>query len=77
MAPGMPFDLPEAKKLNISIIQMVYHGFSDLAACDGPYGTCVDSLAEQGSLQYDDLWGVTPADLWDWSTLKAKTARAG
>lgn len=80
MALRMPFDSPEAKDLNIRIFETIYHGAleasSEIAACDGPYETWVGSPAEQGQLQYD-LWGVTPTDLWDWSSLKAKIARDG
>jgi len=80
MALRMPFDSPEAKELNIQIFETIYHGAleasSEIAARDGPYETWVGSPAEQGQLQYD-LWGVTPTDLWDWSTLKAKIAKDG
>jgi len=80
MALRMPFESPEAKELNIQIFETIYHGAleasSDIAARDGPYETWVGSPAEQGQLQFD-LWGVTPTDMWDWSTLKAKVARDG
>jgi len=80
MALRMPFDSPEAKELNIQIFETIYHAAleasNEIAARDGPYETWVGSPAEQGQLQYD-LWGVTPTDLWDWSTLKTKIAKDG
>lgn len=76
----MPFESPEAKKLNTQIFETIYHGAleasSELAEAEGPYETWVGSPAEQGLLQYD-LWGVTPTDLWDWEALKAKIRGTG
>ncbi|KAF8644660.1 hypothetical protein AX16_008320 [Volvariella volvacea WC 439] len=80
MALRMPFDSPAAKQLNIQIFETIYHGAleasAEMAEKDGPYETWVGSPAQQGQLQYD-LWGVTPTDLWDWTTLKEKIARVG
>lgn len=80
MALRMPFDSPAAKKLNIQIFETIYHAAveasSEMAEQDGPYETWVGSPAEQGQLQYD-LWGITPTDLWDWTSLKEKVARTG
>ncbi|EIW81208.1 ribonucleotide reductase alpha subunit [Coniophora puteana RWD-64-598 SS2] len=76
----MPFDSPEARRLNLQIFETIYHAAleasSELAEKLGPYETYKGSPAEQGQLQYD-LWGVTPTDLWDWTELKAKIARHG
>ena len=80
MALRMPFDSPEAKQLNIQIFETIYHAAleasNEIAAKDGPYETWEGSPAQQGRLQYD-LWGVTPTDLWDWASLKAKIAKHG
>lgn len=80
MALRMPFDSPEAKALNIQIFETIYHAAleasSELAVRDGPYETWMGSPAQLGRLQYD-LWGVTPTDLWDWTSLKATIARDG
>lgn len=80
MALRMPFDSPEAKQLNIQIFETIYHAAleasSEIASKDGPYETWEGSPAQQGRLQFD-LWGVTPTDLWDWASLKAKIAKDG
>lgn len=80
MALRMAFDSPEAKELNIQIFETIYHGAleasSELAARDGPYETWEGSPASLGQLQFD-MWGVTPSDLWDWTSLKAQIARTG
>ena len=80
MALHMPFDSPEARDLNKKIFETIYHAAveasSDIAAIEGPYETYEGSPASKGLLQFD-LWGVTPSDLWDWTSLKAKVARTG
>lgn len=80
MALRMPFDSPEARELNQKIFETIYHAAlessSDIAETDGPYETYAGSPASKGQLQYD-MWGVTPSDLWDWDSLKAKIARTG
>jgi ribonucleoside-diphosphate reductase subunit M1 len=80
MSLRMPFDGPEAKKLNIQIFETIYHAAleasSDMASVEGPYQTWVGSPAQQGKLQFD-LWGKTPTSLWEWDSLKAKIATTG
>ena len=80
MALRMPFDSPEARVLNKQIFETIYHAAveasSDIAEVDGPYETYEGSPASKGQLQFD-LWGVTPSDLWDWTSLKEKVARTG
>ncbi|EJD37235.1 hypothetical protein AURDEDRAFT_147076 [Auricularia subglabra TFB-10046 SS5] len=80
MALRLPFDGPEARKLNLQIFETIYHAAleasSEMAEADGPYETWEGSPAQQGKLQYD-LWGVTPTDLWDWASLKERIARTG
>jgi ribonucleoside-diphosphate reductase subunit M1 len=76
----MPFESPEAKKLNIQIFETIYHAAltssCDLAKEFGPYETYEGSPVSQGILQYD-MWNVTPTDLWDWASLKDKIAQHG
>ncbi|TFK52306.1 hypothetical protein OE88DRAFT_1657496 [Heliocybe sulcata] len=80
MALRMPFDSDEARQLNLQIFETIYHAAletsSELAERDGPYETWEGSPAQKGQLQYD-LWGVTPTDLWDWTSLKERIARTG
>jgi ribonucleoside-diphosphate reductase subunit M1 len=80
LALRMPFDSPEAKKLNIQIFETIYHAAltsSCIIAKElGHYETYPGSPISQGQLQYD-LWGVTPTDLWDWDALKADIAQHG
>lgn len=76
----IPFDSDEARTLNKQIFETIYHGALEasveLAERYGPYETWNGSPAQQGKLQYD-LWGVTPSDLWDWQSLKARIAEKG
>jgi ribonucleoside-diphosphate reductase subunit M1 len=80
LALRMPFDSPEAQKLNIQIFETIYHAAltssCDLAKELGPYQTYEGSPVSQGILQYD-MWNVTPTDLWDWAPLKEKIAQHG
>ncbi|KIL00191.1 hypothetical protein PAXRUDRAFT_821889 [Paxillus rubicundulus Ve08.2h10] len=76
----LPFDSPEARELNLKIFETIYHAgleaSCELAAKEGPYETFHGSPADLGQLQYD-LWGVTPTELWDWTTLKEKISQNG
>ncbi|KAL0076585.1 ribonucleoside-diphosphate reductase large chain [Phycomyces blakesleeanus] len=75
-----PFDSPEAKELNIQIFETIYHAAleasMEIAATLGPYETYAGSPVSKGKLQFD-MWGVTPTNLWDWTSLKAKIAKHG
>ncbi|KXT17090.1 hypothetical protein AC579_4314 [Pseudocercospora musae] len=80
LALRMPFDSPEARRLNIQIFETIYHA-ALTASCElaeklGPYETYEGSPVSKGELQYD-MWGVTPTDLWDWAALKARIAEHG
>lgn len=80
LALRMPFESPEARQLNIQIFETIYHA-ALTASCDlaeklGTYETYEGSPASKGELQYD-MWGVTPSDLWDWESLKAKISEHG
>jgi len=76
----IPFDSPEAKKLNREIFETIYFGACsasiDLAKADGPYETYEGSPASQGRLQYD-LWDVKPQTSWDWAGLKENLSKYG
>ncbi|KAF9242619.1 ribonucleotide reductase [Melanogaster broomeanus] len=76
----LPFDSAEARQLNLQIFETIYHAAleasCELAIKEGPYETFPGSPADLGQLQYD-LWGVTPTDLWDWTSLKEKIAQHG
>ncbi|KAG9220927.1 hypothetical protein CCMSSC00406_0002473 [Pleurotus cornucopiae] len=80
MALGIPFDSPAARELNQQIFETIYHAgleaSCEMAEKEGAYETYEGSPASQGKLQYD-LWSVTPTDLWDWASLKAKIAKHG
>jgi len=75
-----PFDSPEARLLNKQIFETIYHGAleasMEIATKDGPYSTYAGSPVSKGVLQYD-MWGVTPTDLWDWTTLKSSIKENG
>ncbi|KAF1946161.1 hypothetical protein EJ02DRAFT_450930 [Clathrospora elynae] len=80
LALRMPFESDEAKELNIQIFETIYHA-ALTSSCDiakelGPYETYPGSPVSEGILQYD-MWNVTPTDLWDWDSLKAKIAQHG
>lgn len=80
MALKLPFDCPEARKLNKQIFETIYHGALE-ASCElaqehGPYASYEGSPASKGELQFD-LWGVTPSDLWDWAAIKGEIAQHG
>lgn len=76
----LPFDSPEAAKLNRDIFETIYFGACtascNIAKEDGHYESYPGSPVSQGKLQYD-LWGVTPSDRWDWAGLKADIAKYG
>lgn len=76
----IPFDSPEARKLNTDIFETIYFGACtascDLAAVDGHYESYPGSPSSKGQLQFD-LWNVQPSNRWDWASLKAKIAEHG
>jgi ribonucleoside-diphosphate reductase subunit M1 len=76
----IPFESPEARKLNKDIFETIYFGACnascDLSARDGAYASYEGSPASQGQLQFD-MWNVQPSDRWDWMSLKAKIAQHG
>ena len=80
LALRIPFDSPEAKKLNIQIFETIYHAAltasCTLAKEEGTYSSYEGSPVSKGVLQYD-MWNVTPTDLWDWASLKDQIAQHG
>lgn len=76
----IPFESPEARKLNIDIFETIYYGACnascELAELDGPYETYEGSPASQGQLQFD-MWDVQPSNRWDWASLKTRIAKHG
>lgn len=76
----LPYDSRDARNLNKKIFETIYYGAleasSELAELNAPYPTYENSPASKGILQFD-MWGVTPSDLWDWSSLKGKISKTG
>jgi ribonucleoside-diphosphate reductase subunit M1 len=75
-----PFDSPKARLLNKQIFETIYYGAleasCELAERDGTYETYKGSPVSKGILQ-QDMWGVTPTDLWDWNVLRISIAKHG
>ncbi|TFY79810.1 hypothetical protein EWM64_g4205 [Hericium alpestre] len=76
----LPFESDEARALNLQIFETIYHAAvemsCEMAQKEGPYSTFKGSPASEGQLQFD-LWGVTPTDLWDWTSLKEDVVEHG
>ena len=80
MMLSMPFDSPEARLLNQTIFETIYHAALE-ASCDlardlEPYPTWPRSPAANSQLQFD-LWGVHPLGIHDFDTLKTRIHRYG
>lgn len=76
----LPYESPEAQKLNQQIFETIYYGALE-ASCElaeklGTYETYSGCPVSKGILQYD-MWEKEPTDLWDWSLLKAKIEKHG
>jgi ribonucleoside-diphosphate reductase alpha subunit len=75
---GLPFDSPEARKLNIDIFAHIYFAALaasyDLAKREGPYETFKDSPASKGILQFD-MWNTQPVFSFD--TLRREIQKEG
>ncbi len=77
----MPFDSPEARRLNEDIFETIYYGAMEasmeLAKKDGPYETFKGSPVSKGIFQFD-MWGVTPkSGRWNWEKLKQEVKKHG
>ena len=80
---GLPFDSPEAQKLNAEIFETIYFAAltesNAIAAVDGSYETYPGSPVSKGILQ-PDMWGVTEmpgGDRHDWKGLRAAISEHG
>ncbi|KAL2914362.1 ribonucleotide-diphosphate reductase subunit rnr1 [Polyrhizophydium stewartii] len=76
----MPFDSPEARKLNRQVFEAIYFAAlwasCDLAEKHGPYETYEGSPVSKGILQ-PDMWNVEVSTQFDWPTLRARIAKHG
>tara|TARA_Y100000389_G_scaffold205069_2_gene262684 strand:+ start:1083 stop:3326 length:2244 start_codon:yes stop_codon:yes gene_type:complete len=76
----LPFESPDAMKLNKDIFETIYYAAlkesNRLAKIEGPYETFKGSPASQGILQFD-MWNVTPSDRYDWNTLRENIKNHG
>lgn len=78
----MPFDSPEAAKLNVDIFETIYHAAVEASMelakkHKRPYSTFDGSPMSRGQFQFD-MWGITPpADRYDWPALKASVIQHG
>lgn len=76
----MSFDSAAARELNKQIFETIYFAAlsasADLAKEHGHYESYEGSPISQGILQHD-MWGVTPSNRWDWTTLRAKIKTYG
>jgi ribonucleoside-diphosphate reductase alpha chain len=76
----MPFDSESARRLNKEIFETLYYASlsasNDLAKEFGHYDSFEGSPLSQNILQ-QDMWGVTPSERWDWTTLRAKIKTYG
>lgn len=76
----MPFESLEARQVNKKIFETIYHAslFSsmNIAMEKEPYSTFEGSPLSQGKFQFD-LWGVTPSDRYDWSSLREQIMMFG
>ncbi|OUS42957.1 ribonucleotide reductase [Ostreococcus tauri] len=80
---GLPFDSPEAQKLNAEIFETIYFAAltesNALAVAEGPYSTYEGSPVSKGVLQ-PDMWGLTEmpgGNRHDWAGLRASIAQHG
>lgn len=77
----LPFESPEARKLNKEIFETIYYGAMEtsmeIAKEVGSYETYKGSPVSKGIFQFD-MWGVTPdSGRWDWIALKQKVRKHG
>lgn len=76
----LPFDSPEAQKLNKEIFETIYYAAvnasKDLAKEHGAYETYEGSPMSQGIFQFD-MWNVTPGSRWNWEALRDEVKKFG
>ena len=77
---NIPYDSPEAEKLNAEIFETIYYAAVSesmlLAKADKPYETFKGSPASRGILQFD-MWNVIPSTRYDWDKLKNQIKKWG
>lgn len=76
----LPFDAPEARALSARVAEEIYfHALSasvELAMTKGRHPAFEETRASRGELQFD-AWGMVPADLERWNTLRAQIRTEG
>ena len=76
----LSFDSEGARQVNKEIFETIYYAAlsasADLAKDQGHYESYEGSPISKGILQHD-MWGVTPSNRWDWTTLRAKIKTYG
>ncbi len=81
LAMKLPFDSPEASKLNCEIFETMYYAALDasctLAAEKGTYSTYQGSPVSRGFLHVDYYSNAKFSGRWDWTVLRQRIARYG
>ena len=77
----MPFDSPEARRMNEDIFETIYYGAMEasmeLSKEHGTYESYKGSPVSKGIFQFD-MWGVTPkSGRWNWEQLKQEVRKNG
>lgn len=76
----LPFESPEALKLNTDIFETIYHAAMEtsmeIAIEEGPYSTFKGSPLSEGKFQFD-LWNVKPSDRYNWDKLRTDVMKNG
>ena len=72
----LPFESPEARRLNKDIFETIYFASMDLAKEQGAYSSFAGSPLSEGKFQFD-LWQVVPSDRWDWEKLRQEVMTHG
>jgi ribonucleoside-diphosphate reductase alpha chain len=76
----LPVESDLAKMLNKNLFETIYFAAmtasKDLAITQGAYESYKNSPVSKGIFQFD-MWGVTPTDRWDWSSLKEEVKEHG
>lgn len=80
MMMKIPFTFLDARQLNVSIFETIYHACLD-ASCElaqehGAYPAWEGSPASRGILQVD-MWMVTPSPRWNFDSLRARISQFG
>jgi ribonucleoside-diphosphate reductase alpha chain len=76
----IPFHSEAAKVVNKLIFETIYHGAleksNESSILLGAYSSFQGSPASKGILQFD-MWGVTPSERYNWTTLKESIIEYG